>query len=233
MDAWIDFAAGPLFRISLAVLVLGLIYRFVVLLGQVVTAWRQAGDRRLPVGTIAGKTLKWIVPVRLFHQKPVFSFASVLFHVGIILVPLFLAGHVALLSGFVPEGWPVLGPLAADVLTIVALVGIAILGVMRLTTSTSRGVTQAGDLAILAVLFLLVLFGFFASHPELSPLGARWMVLLHILLGDLALILTPTTKIAHCVLFPLTQLVAALAWRYPEASGRNVMVALGKENETV
>ncbi len=233
MDAWIDFAAGPLFRISLAVLVLGLAYRFVVLLAQVVSAWRRAGDHRLPTGRIVRTTLQWIVPVRLFTHRPVFGVASVLFHVGIILVPLFLAGHVALLQGFLPGWWPTLSPFAADALTILTLVAVAALIVARLAAGQSRDLTRAGDLAVLVILFLLVLLGFFASHPELSPVQARWMVLLHMLLGDLALILTPTTKIAHCVLFPLTQLVAALAWHYPASSGRRVAVALGKENQPI
>ena len=233
MDAWIDFAAGPLFRISLVVLVLGLAYRFITLLTQVVTAWRQAGDKRLPTGQIALATLEWLVPRRLLRHRPMFGILSMLFHVGIILVPLFLAGHVALLNASIGLTWPSLSPMVADVLTVLTLLALVGLLVARLASPDSRNLSRTGDVAILVVLFLLVGLGFLAAHPGLTSLDARWMVLLHILLGNLALILTPTTKIAHCVLFPLTRLVAALAWHYPASSGRRVAVALGKENEPI
>ena len=39
---------------------------------------------------------------------------------------------------------------------------------------------------------------------------------------DLALVLTPLTKIVHCILAPLTQLLAEAGWHFPAASGRNV-----------
>ena len=57
------------------------------------------------------------------------------------------------------------------------------------------------------------------------------MLLVHLLLGNLALILTPMTKIVHCVLGPLTQLLSEVAWHFPAESGRHVAVALGKESE--
>jgi nitrate reductase gamma subunit len=233
MDSWIELARGPLFRVSLAILVLGLAYRFIVALVQIVQVWRSAGDRRVPTKAVARATLSWIFPRRLLRARPLYSVASLLFHVGIILVPLFLLGHVALLSGWLPAGWPTLGPLAADVLTILCIVALGGLLVGRLASRTARALSKPQDVLILAVLFLLMLFGLFASHPGWSPFDARAMVLLHMLAGNLVLILTPTTKIAHCVLYPLTQLIFELGWHFPAESGRHVAVALAKENEPV
>jgi hypothetical protein len=59
------------------------------------------------------------------------------------------------------------------------------------------------------------------------------MVLLHVLGGDLVLIMIPTTKIAHCVLYPFTQLLFQLGWHFPADTGRHVAIALRKENEPV
>jgi nitrate reductase gamma subunit len=233
MDSWIEFARGPMFRVSLVILVLGLAYRFIVALVQVVNVWRSAGDRRVRTKAVARATLGWILPRRLLRARPLYSAASFLFHVGIILVPLFLVGHVALLSGWLPAGWPTLGALAADVLTVVCIVALGGLLAGRLGSKTSRALSKPQDVLILAVLFLLMLVGFFASHPAWSPFDARVMVLLHMLLGNLVLILTPTTKIAHCVLYPLTQLIFELGWHFPAESGRHVAVALAKENEPV
>ena len=39
MDTWIDWASGPLFRISLAICLLGLVYRLGSSLGQIRSSW--------------------------------------------------------------------------------------------------------------------------------------------------------------------------------------------------
>jgi nitrate reductase gamma subunit len=233
VDRWIELASGPLFRLSLAVLVLGLAYRFGVAIVQIVAAWRRAGDRKLPGSAVAAATIGWLFPKRLLKARPLYSLSSFSFHLGILLVPLFLVGHVALLRGWLPGGWPTLPPLAADILTGVSVVALGALVFGRLSTQTSRSLSKTHDVLILVVLLLLMLSGFLASHPAFSPFGARGMLLLHMLMGNLALILTPTTKIAHCVLYPLTQLIFELGWHFPAESGQHVAVALTKENEPV
>jgi hypothetical protein len=233
MDAWIELARGPLFRISLVVCLLGLVLRFGLLAAHVAAAWRRAADRRLPLDEIAAATLSWLLPVRLLRTRPLYSAASFLFHVGILVVPLLLSGHVALLAGWLPAAWPTLDPLLSDALTLLALVALGVVLGGRLGSRMSRALSRFEDVAVVLILLLVLLAGFLASHPGLSPLPARTMLLAHILLGNLALVLTPTTKIAHCVLYPLTQLVFQLGWRFPAATGQHVAIALDKENEPV
>jgi len=237
MEAWIDLARGPLFRISLAICVLGLGYRFVTTLSGIVAAWWRAGDRDVPLRAVTTATLSWLFPAGLLRSRPLYSAASVLFHVGIIGLPLLLAGHVVLLEPWLPAGllavWPTLAPGLADglsILTIAMLVGLL---ASRVATPMTRSLSRGQDILILVVLLLVVGFGFLAANPGLSPADARLMLLYHILLADLALVLTPVSKIAHCVLFPLTQLVFQIGWHFPEASGRHVAIVLAKENEPV
>ncbi len=116
MDAWIDFARGPLFRVALVVCLLGLAYRAGTAVYQIVTSWRAAGDRSLPIRGIVRATLAWVLPFRLLRARPVYSAASVAFHVGILLVPLFSIGHVALWQADLPIRWPTLAPAVATVL---------------------------------------------------------------------------------------------------------------------
>jgi nitrate reductase gamma subunit len=233
MDAWIDFARGPLFRIAFTAMVLGLGYRVGVTVLQIAAAWRRAADRRLPGLEIAAATVGWLLPLRLLRSRPVYSAASFLFHVGIIAVPLFLAGHVTLLAGILPSGWPTLSSTVADTLTLVCLGSLLVLLVGRVVVRSARKLTRAQDALILVVLALTVLFGFLAAHSTISPFAARSMLLLHILGGDLVLVLIPTTKIAHCVLYPFTQLLFQLGWHFPADTGRHVAIALAKENEPV
>ena len=233
MDLWIETARGPFFRVALTIIILGLGYRVVVVVLQIATSWRRAADRRLPGMDIAAATLGWLVPVRLLRSRPVYSAASFLFHVGVIVVPLFLVGHAALLAGILPRGWPTLNSTVADGLTLACLAALVVLLVGRVAVKSARKLTRTQDAVILVVLLVTVLFGFLAAHPTQSPFDARAMLLFHILGGNLVLVLIPTTKIAHCVLYPFTQLLFQLGWHFPAESGRHVAIALAKEDEPI
>lgn len=233
MDGWIELARGPLFRLSLAILVLGLAYRVASVLVMAAAAWRRAGDRDLPLRRIAATTARWLLPVRLVRARPVYSLLSVVFHVGIVALPLFLAGHVVLWQHTVPIPWPVLPPAVADVLAVAALVAVVTMLVSRAATPAARALTGWQDVAALALTGLVLGAGVLAAHPAVSPFGARGVLLVHILAGDLALVLTPFTKLVHCILLPFTRLVFELGWHFPAESGRHVAVVLSKENEPV
>ena len=231
-ETWIELARGPLFRISLAVCLLGLAYRFGSTIWLLRTAYNRAGDKHIPGRVVVRSTLGWLWPIRIVRRRPVYSLASIAFHVGIILVPLFGVGHVALWAGGLAF-WPVLGATAADVLTWLALAGLVVVLAERFFVAASRDLTRKGDVFILLLLFLLAGSGYFAAHPESAPVAPRTLLLVHMLAGNLALILTPLSKIVHCVYMPLTQLISEIGWHFPAESGRHVTVALAKENEPI
>ena len=233
MDAWIDFARGPLFRIALTVCLLGLAYRVGNTLWQIVRAHRQSGDKQLDRWTVLKATIKGLLPFRLLRLRPLYTIASIGFHVGILAIPLFYIGHVALWQVDLPVPWPTLDPEVSDVLTLVAVAGLVFVLLGRLLIRTSRNLTTSEDVGILFFLLGLTASGYWAAHPTASPFDPRAMLLVHLILGDLALILTPLTKIVHCVLGPLTQVLGEVAWHFPAESGRRVAVALGKENEPI
>jgi nitrate reductase gamma subunit len=233
MDTWIDLARGPLFRISLAICVLGLGYRLGVALWQLYASYRRAGDKRIPMQAVFKSTVKWMMPTHLFRLRPVYGLASLLFHLGILLVPLFYAGHVNLWRATIPLAWPTLSPVVADAFSLAAIAGLALILLGRMLITASRDLTTGEDVWILLVLLVLVVSGYWAAHPTSSPFPPRGLLLVHLLVGDLALILTPLTKIVHCILYPLTQLMSEVGWHFPAASGRHVAVALAKEQESI
>lgn len=233
MDAWIDLTRGPLLRISLTIMVLGLGYRLAVGVGHIISSWHRAGDQNVPLREVIRATLGWIVPRRLLRSRPVYSLASIAFHLGVVVVPLFLAGHVMPLGRWLPAWWPVLPAPVADALTIFALLGLVGLLVGRLSVRQARSLTRVGDVVMLLLLLAVVGSGLLAAHPAWTPISARLLLLVHGLGGCLVLVLMPLTRIAHCVLYPITQLIFQLGWHFPAESGRHVAVALGKEEEPV
>jgi nitrate reductase gamma subunit len=232
MEAWIEFARGPLFRISVAVLVLGSAYRLVTTVVRTARAYRRAADRRLPWRDVAAATVRWLVPIETLRHRPWIGVASLLLHLGVVVTPLFLAGHAVLLFGPATQ-WPTLPPRLADVLTIAGIVGALGLIGMRLATRAGRALTRTGHVLTLGVLATVLVAGFVASHPGMTAVPARAALLVHILAGDLVLVMVPTTRIVHCLLAPFMRLTFAIGWQFPADTGRHVAVVLAKEDQPV
>jgi hypothetical protein len=58
-------------------------------------------------------------------------------------------------------------------------------------------------------------------------------MLLHILSAELIFILIPFTKIAHCVLMPISQLICTLGWKFPADTDDAICTTLNKKGAPV
>jgi len=231
MDAWIALARGPIFRVALAACVLGLGYHLANTLWMVRQSWARAADRNVSLRRVLEATGRALLPTR--HRRPLQTLASLAFHAGIVLVPLFSIGHVTLWQPVLAIPWPTLGPAASDALSLAALAGLGVLLLGRWLVRATRELTSGADVLVLLLLLIVTASGWWAAHPLSSPAAPRPMLLLHILAADLALLLTPLTRIAHCVLAPLNPLVSEVSWHFPAETGTHVALALGKENEPI
>jgi len=231
MDAWIALARGPMFRVALAACLLGLAFHLVNTLWMIRQSHRRSTDKDLQLGSVFATTLGSLLPFR--RRRPIQTIAGLAFHAGILLVPIFYVGHVTLWQPAFPVPWPALGPTVSDTLSLAALAGLAALLLWRLLVRTSRELSTTADVAVLFLLLAVTASGYWAAHPASSPAAPRTMLLVHLLAANVALLLTPLTKIVHCVLAPLNPLVSEVAWHFPAESGAHVALALGKENEPV
>ncbi|MBC8425878.1 hypothetical protein H8E07_17340, partial [bacterium] len=82
MDTWIALARGPLFRISLAVCLLGLAYRFGVTAWQIGAAHRRACDKRPPPASIWRAARPRLLPWRRRRARPPARPRPSAFHAG-------------------------------------------------------------------------------------------------------------------------------------------------------
>jgi len=235
MDTLIEFGRGPLFRFAVALAVLGLIRLAVLSLWGMRQILRRAGDKRpLDLGAIVQRTFVNLNPVRYFRgNRGLYSAVSTLFHVGLILVPIFLAGHIRLWRRGVGIGWPALPASLADALTILTLVTGALLLVGRAWYVASREMSRVQDWLLPLLIAFEFLSGYLLAHPASNPLDLQLVTFLHVGVGDLLLIVTPFTKIAHCALLPFSQLVSEMAWRFVPGAGHEVVKTLGKEGQPI
>lgn len=233
METWIGLAKGPLFWMAFAVMVLGLGRHVGLTAVEAVRAYRRAGDRDFPGRRIARETLRWLVPLGRLRDRWLYSASTFLFHVGVILVPVFLAGHIALWRQAIGVAWPALPNDAATVLTLVTLAAALAVVVQRVASRESRALGRFQDYALPLLIAVTFGSGFMVMHPAWNPFGRDPVFLVHVLSGDLALLLVPFTKLTHMALLPLSQLLGELAWHFPADAGERVGVALRKEGEAI
>ncbi len=233
---WLAWARGPLFVAALVVMVLGLARVVALNAAALATLIRRsrANGRSIPWGRVLRGTLVALRPVPIGSgARPLFSLASVVFHVGILVVPIGLGAHVMLWERGVGFGWPTLSAATADVLTLVAIGAALLLLVLRLGTSMSRALSRPQDYLVLLLILTPFVSGYLAMHPLVNPWSYDAVMLVHVLSGNLILVLVPFTKISHVALLPLSQLIAELGWHLRPGAGELVALELGKENQPI
>jgi nitrate reductase gamma subunit len=202
-------------------------------LWQAARAYRRAGDKNLPTGQILKTTARWLFPIDRLHNRWFYSFTTFVFHVGVILVPLFLAGHIKLWEAALGISWPALPNGLATTLTLIVVAGSIALVLQRAAAKDSRVLSRFQDYALPIFIAVPFLSGFLVMHPAWNPFARDPVLLIHVLSADLLLFLVPLTKLSHMTLLPFTQLVSQLAWHFPQDAGRRVGVTLGKESEPI
>lgn len=234
MEALLEFARGPLFRVTFALMVLGLLRILILDFWGMVEAVRKAADKNIPWSLALSKTLGWLFPIRRVGAKrPFYSIISIVFHIGMIITPIFLFAHVSLWRDGLGFGWFTLGKEWADILTIVTIVAGLMLFLGRLFVVESRFISRKQDYLWPLLIIVPFVTGFICAQMTVSPAVYEYSMLIHILSAELLFILLPFTKIAHCVIMPLSQFIITVAWRFPDKTDEAVCTTLNKKGAPV
>lgn len=229
MEEWIDFAKGPLFALTFLIMILGLARLVVIQVYSLVTG-KGRRLRNAPWRKIASEAASWVVPVRhLIPGTKLFSVVSYLFHLGVLIVPLFLADHVALWERQFGVNLPEIGHGLADFLTLFTIACILILLGFRIFSRRLRSMSRQTDYALLIAILLPFASGYLAMHPTYNLFPWEVMMLVHLLSAELLFVLIPFTKLAHIVLFFFDR-ISGLHWQLRPGAGDKVAEVLyGKE----
>ncbi len=234
MEAWLAFAKGPLFRLCFAVLILGLFRIFFLDVWAIYKAYRRAGDKNLPWKLILSRGLEWFFPVnKVARNRPVYSFFSILFHIGLLIVPVFLFAHVKLWEESVEISWITLSYDWAYWLTLSTMVFAVALLIGRIFNRSSSFLSRKQDYLWPILLLIPFVTGFVCAHLNVNPTNYQFFMLMHVLSGNLIFVLIPFTKIAHCILMPLSQVVCNIAWKFPPETDESVCITLNKKGAKV
>jgi len=234
MESMLEFARGSLFRFSIIIMILGMARLVALDLFGAFRAHQKAGDKTIPWGLIISRTIEWLFPFkRIAHSRPIYSIFSILFHIGLLLVPVFLFAHVQLWEKEIGFSWPTLPYDWAYWLTISTIVFASLLIIGRVFNKTSSFLSRKQDFLWPILLLLPFVTGFVCSNLNVSPSNYQLFMLMHILSANMIFLLMPFTKIAHCVLMPLSQVICTLAWKFPADTDDAVCTTLNKKGAPV
>jgi nitrate reductase gamma subunit len=201
MDLY-ELVRGPLAWVALLVFFLGIIYRIVSMLiearkDKVVYPYMSLkyGLRSL---------MHWLIPFgsRNMRMRPVMTVVTFVFHISLLVAPIFLLAHIILVYESWQVQWWSLPESVTDVMTVLVILGCIFFLVRRIVAPEVKNVTFLSDYVLLALVALPFVTGFLAYH-QLGPY--RPTLILHILAGEILLVAIPFTRLSHMFFFFFTR----------------------------
>lgn len=196
-----EFVTGPLAWIAFATFILGSIAQLIRL--YILTRKKDPVVLQyLSLKYGLRSILHWIIPfVPLSWKKnPALTVVTFIFHICLILVPIFLSAHVILWD----QAWGIefwtLSNTVADVMTVLVILACIFFAVRRATQPNVRFVTSIQDWIALIIVALPFISGFLVYHQLFAY---KSMLIIHIISGELFLAAIPFTRLSHMFYAPL------------------------------
>lgn len=198
-----NFVSGPLAWIAWGIFLVGSLYRLVTMYNL---AKAKDGSSLAYMSWPYGlrSIINWMIPFNTMGWKsdPLMTVATFLFHIGFLLVAVFLGAHVVLWDTAFGITIPRLPAQAGDIISFVVLAGCAVFAYRRIALPHVKGVTKTKDWFTLLIVLLPFLTGVLAYH-QVGP--ALLMTILHILAGEMLLVLIPFTRLSHALFVLFTR----------------------------
>ena len=203
MHPFIDFIMGPMVWISFLIFFIGVtfrLYKMFVLVNQTEKFIFSYMSLKYSLRSI----FAWLTPFlpASTRKSPVFWGVSYVFHVLLILLPVFLLSHVTLFGEKMQWTWFTLNDSVADILTIVVILALVFFVIRRMTVPEVKYLTRASDFVFILIVALPFVTGFIAYHQFFAY---KIVMIAHIISGELMIILIPFTRFFHMFMAPFTR----------------------------
>ena len=202
-----DFARGPLVWAAFIIFIGGT----VVKLARLYLLSRKKDAvvyNHLSLSWALKSILHFLLPLnRSVANRPLFSVVAYVFHICLLAAPIFAMSHAELLWESWGINWPYLNDTLIDIMAIIViLTGLGLI-IRRIIDPTVRLLTTPTDMALILVTMAPFITGVLAYH-QIGPYQP--LVLLHLLSGELMLVLIPFTKLSHFALFFVTRSIIGM-----------------------
>ncbi len=211
------FVRGPLATVSFVVFFLEVIYQICLFFRY--TKRHKKKEVAVPL-YLQEELKKNPVPSRkrLFSLEfdPILAVVTTIFHVLLIITPVFLLAHNILIYQSWNFSLPSLRESLADVFTITVLLLGLFLFFRRIFLKKVRIISDFGDFLLFFLVYLPFLTGFLAYHQ----IFYKPMIIAHILLGELMLVCIPFTRLKHMIFLVLNRIFIRSEYSFLTAGKR-------------
>ncbi len=198
------FVEGPLLWIALLTFIIGSLFRVSLFFAMSVKKDRiiyQHFSWKYALATLG----RWLLPLNKDVVKnPFFTVLGYIFHICLIVVPIWFSGHISLWEESRFEWyWASIPDGLANWMTLILLAVAIFFLLRRIISPQIRLISTVSDYLLLVVIALPFMTGYFLTHGTVDSVGflAENMQLMHMLTAELMLILIPFTKLSHFILF--------------------------------
>lgn len=198
-----SFVRGPMVGIAFAVFVAGSLFRLI-------SMWRLAKKKDSVVFSYISiffalrSIVHWLLPFASVNMRkhPAMTVAAFLFHICLFAVPIFLSAHIILLKESWNISWWWLPDTTAEMMSWIVIGCCLFFMGRRLMLREVRYLTSISDYFILAVVAAPFISGLWAYHQWPAFATAT---LIHMISGEIMLMIIPFTKLSHMLFFPFTR----------------------------
>jgi nitrate reductase gamma subunit len=132
------------------------------------------------------------------RQQPLFTIVTFLFHLCVVILPIFLLAHIVLWYESWGILWWSLPDMLADAMTLWVMLACLYFIVRRLFVPEVKQVSRPGDFVLLITILLIFLSGFLAYH-QWGPY--RPILILHVISSEILLMALPFSRLGHMLFF--------------------------------
>ncbi len=203
MESVYNFVAGPLAWVSFIIFFGGLICKFISMVNLAKNKDPFIGNY-LSLQYGLRSIIMWLIPFVPRNSKlnPAMTVATFVFHICLLLAPIFLMAHVLMIDNSIGLSWFTIPDTVADTMTFLVVACCVYFAIRRMTQVEAKYVTTPGAFLILLVVAAPFITGFLAYHQIGDYMT---MLIIHILCGELMLVLIPFTWLSHMLFFPMTR----------------------------
>ncbi len=202
-----DFIRGPLVWISFIVFFLGILYQVFSFLSltekKEPVSYNPLPKKKIEKTKFNTETILRAIgalKLSIAGVNPVMFIVTTVFHICLVLVPLFVLAHNVLLQQYIGISFFSFSEKITDIMTIILMSCVGFFLYRRLFVAKVRAITTFYDYVMLFLAAAPFVTGFFAYHQILAE-HYRLIVSLHILSGELMLMAVPFTKFVHMIFF--------------------------------
>jgi len=194
-----ELVTGPLAWVAFGVFIIGMMVRVVSLI-LLARKKDKVVFNHFSLSWSIRSIFHWLIPFgsRGMRQQPVFTIVSFTFHICLIVTPILLLSHNIIWNEKWNITWWTISERTADYMTLLLIGSAVFLVIRRIVSPKVRIVTTAYDYILIAIATAPFITGYLAYHQWFDY---KTILIIHILFGELMLILIPFTKLSHMILF--------------------------------